>query len=156
MKHSILMLAVIGMIHFSADAQNKGAKKSEFDINYKVCRIDNKKYTTCSENTPTVIYTPAYKKKVERQEQEYQKTIDGLRKYDSYIVYHPLPQVVVESKRINNAANSTPAYSGTAAAGRGIAMLENDGYAKIRARNLNYMNTTDHFAPLAGDHSGRR
>jgi hypothetical protein len=149
------MLAVIGMIHFSAEAQNREAKKSEFDINYKVCRIDNRIYTTCSNETPTVIYTQAYQKKVEKQEQEYQKTIDGLRKYDSYIVYHPLPPVVVESKRISN-ANGTPAYSGTAAAGRGIAMLENDGIAKIRARNLNYMNTTDHFAPLAGDHSGRR
>lgn len=155
MRHSILMLAVIGMMHFGADAQNKGAKKSEFDINYKVCRIDDKKYITCSSETPAVIHTPAYQKKVEKQEQEYQKTIDGLRKYDSYIVYHPLPPVVVESKRINS-NNAAPAFSGTAAAGKRIAMLENDGYAKISYRNMNYMNTTDHFAPLAGDHSGRR
>ena len=155
MKHSILMLAVIGMMHFSANAQDKDAKKSEFDINYKVCRIDNKKYTTCSESTPTVIYTPAYQKKMDKQEQAYQKTIDGLRKYDSYIVYHPLPPVVVQSKRfLSN--KETPAFSGTAAAGRNIAMLENDGYAKIRYRNMNYMNTTDALPPLAGDHSGRR
>lgn len=155
MRHSILMLAVIGMIHFSANAQNKDAKKSEFDINYKVCRIDNKKYTTCSEETPTVIYTPTYRRFLDRQDDGYQKTIDGLRKYDSYIIYHPLPPVVIESKRISNAA-TTPAYSGTAAAGRQIAMLENDGIAKIKYRNMNYMNSTDHFAPLAGDHSGRR
>lgn len=155
MRHSILALAVIGMMHSSANAQNNEGKKSQFDINYKVCRIDNKKYTTCSEETPTVIYTPTYRRFLDRQDDGYQKTIDGLRKYDSYIIYHPLPPVVIESKRISNAA-TTPAYSGTAAAGRQIAMLENDGIAKIRARNLNYTNTSDPLPPLAGDHSGRK
>jgi hypothetical protein len=140
MKQSLLMLTVIGMMHFSADAQNKETPKSKFDINYKVCRIDNKKYTTCSETTPTVIYTPKYQQKIEKQEQEYQKTIDGLRKYDMYIHVHPLPPVEILAKRFLGEA--TPSFSGTEAAKRRLPMLENDGYAKINYRNLNYLNTS--------------
>lgn len=140
MKHSFLMLAVIGMIHYSANAQNREAKKSEFDINYKVCRIDNRYYTTCSDNTPTVVYTKAYKKYLKHIENKNQKTIDGLRRYDSYVVMHPLPAVDVVSKKYITPL--VPSYAGVEAARRHLPMLENDGYAKINERNLNYLNTS--------------
>lgn len=154
MKQSLLMLVVIGMMHFGANAQDKEAPKSKFDINYKVCRIDNKKYTTCNEATPTVIYTPAYQKKVDKQEQEYQKTIDGLRKYDVYINVKTLPPVEVLAKRYLSEA--APAFSGTEAAKRHLPMLENDGYAKINYRNLNYLNNAVDVPSNDGGLSNRK
>lgn len=140
MKHSILMLAVFGMTYFSANAQNGENKKSEYDINYKVCRI-NGKYTTCSDNTPSVVNTPSYTRKVEMQKAKaYAKTLDGLRRYDTYTRVLPLQPVVVTAPK--PIAKIDERYEGTSAAYHGNPTPENDGIAKNKERNINYLNTS--------------
>ncbi len=153
MKQSMVMLAVIGMMHFSANAQNKEIKKSEFDINYKVCRI-NGKYTTCSDNTPTVVNTPSYIRKVEMQKAKaYAKTLDGLRRYDTYTRVQPLqPVTVVAPKPI---VKIDQRYEGTSAAYHGNPTPENDGIAKNKERNINYLNTSTYLPANDGGLASR-
>jgi hypothetical protein len=153
MKQSMVMLAVIGMMHFSANAQNKEIKKSEFDINYKVCRI-NGKYTTCSDNTPTVVNTLSYIRKVEMQKAKaYSKTLDGLRRYDTYTRVQPLqPVTVVAPKPI---VKIDQRYEGTSAAYHGNPTPENDGIAKNKERNINYLNTSTYLPANDGGLASR-
>lgn len=132
MKHSILMLAVIGMMHYSAMAQNGEDKKSEFDINYKVCRVDDK-YRVCNGNTPNIVYTKPY---IKKKQAEYAKTIDGLRKYDQYVHVHPLPAVVVKAEKKRVQFN--PEFDGSSAVYHGNPSPENDGLAKSIERNKNH------------------
>jgi len=153
MKHSILMLAVFGMTYFSANAQNGEAKKSEYDINYKVCRI-NGKYTTCSDNTPTIVKTPAYIRKMEsQQERSNAKTLDGLRRYDSYTRVLPLQPVVVTAPKPITKINER--FEGTSAAYHGNPTPENDGQKKNKERNINYLNSSVDLPPSDGGLASR-
>ncbi len=153
MKHSILMLAVFGMTYVSANAQNGEAKKSEYDINYKVCRI-NGQYTTCSDNTPNVVNTPSYERKVEAQKAKaHAKTLDGLRRFDSYTRVLPLqPVVVTAAKPI---AKIDQRFEGTSAAYHGNPTPENDGQKKNKERNINYLNTSVDLPPSDGGQASR-
>lgn len=153
MKHSILMLAVFGMTYFSANAQNGEAKKSEYDINYKVCRI-NGKYTTCSDNTPTVVNTPSYERKMQSQQEKVNaKTLDGLRRYDSYTRVLPLQPVVVTAPKA--IAKIDQRFEGTSAAYHGNPTPENDGIAKNKERNINYLNSSVNLPPNDGGLASR-
>ncbi len=149
MKQSILMLTVIGMMHFSADAQNNEAKKSDYDINYKVCRVDDK-YRVCNNNTPNIVYTKPYIRKINK---EYAKTIDGLRRYDQYVEVRPLPVVEVISKRRPIAYNQE--FDGTSAAYHGNPTPENDGLAKNKERNINYLNSAVDLPSIDGKYASR-
>ncbi|MBS1772733.1 MAG: hypothetical protein JST82_07730 [Bacteroidetes bacterium] len=136
MKLSILLLVVIGMMHFGANAQSQYAK------NYKVCLIDNV-YKPCSQKTPNVYYT---KKTLQKNA----RSLAALRKLDSYHSVHPKRVIVVSNT--NSDVNKDLTYVSTDGNTVGHA---NDGLAKNMNRNLTYMNTSAYLAPSDGGISDR-
>lgn len=135
MKSSLLALIVIGMIHFSANAQEE--KKSEFDINYKVCKIGDK-YKTCDENTPAFAPEKDNEKAIKKQ-------VAALRKFDEHVYVKSTTQSAKKNPRF------TVSYEESAY--KGEASMINDGVAKNKARNINYMNTSVELPPVDGNNN---
>jgi hypothetical protein len=144
MKMMFSALVMIGMMHFGAAAQSK------FDQNFKVCRIDDK-YATCDENTPSVVVTKKAKDKN-------QKTIDGLRRMDSYtyVAPKPAPVPIQLATSVKRNPRFLVSYDDPQAPYLGEESMVNDGVQKNKQRNLNYLDGSVQRPPSDGGNSDRK
>ncbi|MBS1772734.1 MAG: hypothetical protein JST82_07735 [Bacteroidetes bacterium] len=130
MKHSIQLLVVIGMIHFSAAAQTtpystEGLNYATVnDKNYKVCHIDEE-YKVCDASEPLTVNT---KPVIDENEVK----IEKLRELDTFVNMAPKK---AEKKPVDAIDGNDP-YKGKDS-------KTNDGVGKNIQRNLNYNTGVD-------------
>ncbi len=152
MKNFILALTV-ATLPLMAQAQRPQANRiSAYDQNYKVCRIDGT-YTTCDENTPTIVNT----KKAARKND---KIIANLHKLDQHVYVEPKPEPTTQSTVVSTYSRKNPRFSASYddpnAAYQGKESKINDGVDKNISRNINYVNNGNNLPPNDGGNTDKK
>lgn len=140
MKHLFLTLIITGISYSYIIAQTSSNAK-----NYRVCRVDGV-YRICNDNDPLVVNTKQIVDKTNA-------TQVSMRKFDTYQRVETSPVVVVSNKKNKKIIVSYDAPNG---AYKGESTQANGTFEANRARNLNYMNTSNPIPPIDGNNSSKR
>lgn len=139
MKQILMALAVVAFLHNSAEAQ---AKKSKYDVNYKVCKSDNG-YATCgreghvrymtnntmpADQTTEIILVPV------AVADDNNLDMNVVNSYEGYYRRH---NIVVGEDEMN-------------APYQGLPSQQYDGPDRNAQRNLNYNQTSIELPPSDG------
>jgi hypothetical protein len=140
MKKILLALAMIGVIHFNADAQAK--KKSVYAKNYHICLTDSK-YKVCKSSVAKKNNTIGRKLAVNNPE-------PSLAMMDTYVHLGYAPGYSNKhNPRIRVAIDDPNApYQGKES-------MQNDGVQKNKERNINYLDNSVVLPPNDGGVSDR-
>lgn len=135
MKKILIAPVLIAIMHFGANAQS-----SQYDQNFKVCRIDDK-YHVCSEEDPTVMVTK------DKAKDDKRKVEASLRRMDTYVHLGYPQRNVVSNKRNPRIVVS---YDDPNGAYKGEETMINDGVQANKVRNVNYLDNSVTLPPVDG------
>jgi hypothetical protein len=139
MKHLLLTLIITSTSYSYINAQTSNNAK-----NYRVCRVDGV-YRVCNDTDPLVVNT----------KQEINKpnaTQVSMRKFDTYQRVETTTVIVMSNKKNKKLIVS---YDEPNGAYKGESTQANGTFEGNRARNINYMNTSNPIPPIDGNNSSK-
>lgn len=136
MKQTIIALAVLTFICSNAKAQS-----SAYDINYKVCKV-NDKYKACGEDDPAITNTKP------KAESNVAAVSSSLRRLDTYVKPESTPRQVYTSVKGN--PRFTVTYDDINGAYEGKDTKANGTVSANIERNINYLDNSVNLPPNDG------